>query len=143
MKKPMKSFLLFVMSVAVMGSIVSCKEEGPHKDDIAKFSAAINTQPAVGTGAFEYNKVTKELTYNISYSGVTPTAVSINNADPAWERGSVLFPLSGFSTSQVTGKTRALTDAEVRMLLVGQLYVNITTAADPNKEYRGQILSVE
>jgi hypothetical protein len=143
MKKPMKSFLLFMMSIAVMGSIVSCKEEGPHKDNIVKFSAAINVQPAVGTGAFEYNKTTKELTYNISYSGVTPTAVAINRADPGWERGSALFPLTGFSASQATGKTRALSDVEVTALLVGQLYVNITTAADPTKEYRGQILPVE
>lgn len=139
----MKRFLLFMTGIAMLGTISSCKEEGPHKEDIAKFSAAINTQPAVGTGAFEYNKNTRELTYNVSYSGVVPTAVAINHADPGWERGSALFPLAGFSASQASGKTRALTDAEVRQLLIGQLYVNITTAEDPTKEYRGQILPVE
>lgn len=143
MKKPMKRFLLFMTGIAMLGSISSCKEEGPHKEDIAKFSAAINVQPAVGTGAFEYNKNTKELTYNISYSGVTPTAVNINIADPGWSRGSSLFVLPGFTASQVSGKTRVLSNTEVNNLLSGMLYVNITTAADPLKEYRGQILPVE
>ncbi|MCE7039117.1 CHRD domain-containing protein [Dyadobacter sp. CY312] len=143
MKKPMKRFLLFMTGIAMLGSISSCKEEGPHKEDIVKFSAAINVQPAVGTGAFEYNKNTKELTYNISYSGVTPSAVNINIADPGWERGSSLFVLPGFTASQVSGKTRVLSNTEVNNLLSGMLYVNITTAADPLKEYRGQILPVE
>lgn len=139
----MKRFLLFMTGIAMLGSISSCKEEGPHKEDIVKFSAAINVQPAVGTGAFEYNKNTKELTYNISYSGVTPTAVNINVADPGWSRGSSLFVLPGFTASQVSGKTRVLSNTEVNNLLSGMLYVNITTAADPLKEYRGQILPVE
>lgn len=143
MRKPMKRFLLFMTGIAMLGTISSCKEEGPHKDEIARFSATINTQPAQGTGAFEYNKSTKELTYNISYSGVVPTAVDINHADPGWDRGSQLFPLAGFTASQVSGKTRALTNQEIRQLLVGQLYVNITTAEDPSKEFRGQILPVE
>jgi hypothetical protein len=139
----MKRFLLFMTGVALLGSISSCKEEGPHKEDIAKFSAAITIQPAQGTGAFEYNKNTKELTYNISYSGVTPTRIDINRASPAWERGPSVFPLAGFSASQVSGKTRALTNEEVAHLLAGQFYVNITTAEEPYKEYRGQILPVE
>jgi hypothetical protein len=143
MKKPMKRFLLFMTGIAMLGTISSCKEEGPHKDDIAKFSATIDVQPAKGTGAFEYNKNTRELTYNISYSGVVPTAVSINRANPGWERGSILFALPGFSASQVSGKTRVLTNEEVSQLLVGQMYVNITTAEDPTKEYRGQIMPVE
>jgi len=143
MKKPMKRFLLFMTGIAMLGSISSCKEEGPHKEDIARFSAAINVQPAVGTGAFEYNKNTRELTYNISYSGVTPISVNINRADPGWSRGTALFVLPGFTASQVTGKTRVLSTTEVNNLLSGHLYVNITTAADPTKEYRGQIVPVE
>lgn len=143
MKKPMKQLLLLFTMVSVFGLLSSCKEEGPHKDNIAKFTADINVQPAKGTGAFEFNKTTKELSYNISYSNVTPTAVTINVSPQGWDRGSVIFDLPGFSASQVSGKTRPLTSNEIQILVSGQLYVNIQTAEDPSKEYRGNLLPVE
>jgi hypothetical protein len=140
MKKPMKRFLLFMTGIAMLGMVSSCKEEGPHQDNIVKFSATINSTPAVGTGAFEYNKTTKELSYNISYKDVVPQTVSINYANPGWERGVIIFELPNATATQVTGKTPPLNDEQQIGLLAGLLYVKINTAANPVKEIRGQIL---
>jgi len=143
MKKPMNRILLFITGIAMLGMVSSCKEEGPHKEDIVKFTANINSTPTVGTGAFEYNKVTRELSYNISYSNIVPLSVTINHATPGWQRGPVLINLTGFTGSQVTGKTRALTLAEQAELINGLFYVNISPKDNPTKEVRGQILPNE
>lgn len=147
MRKPMKRFLLFMTGIAMFGLMSSCKEEGPHKDDIVKFSATINSQPTVpkavsaaqGTGAFEYNKTTKELSYNISYKDLTPTVVSLNYAIPAYERGAILFELAGPTATQTVGKV-TLTIEQQTWLIEGLFYVNIATAANGLGEIRGQVL---
>jgi hypothetical protein len=148
MKKPMKRFLLFMTGIAMFGMMSSCKEEGPHKDDIVKFSAVINSQPTVpkatssaqGTGVFEYNKATMELSYNITYKDLVPTSVTINHADPAWERGDILFESATPSATQATGKVKL--NAEQQTWLIGeQLYVNVATAENIYGEIRGQILA--
>jgi hypothetical protein len=147
MKKPMKRFLLFMTGVAMLGFVSSCKEEGPQKSDIVKFSATLNSgstipravSTAVGTGAFEYNKTTMELSYNISYQNIVPTAVTLNSSDPAWERGPIWQELTGFTTSQVTGKYK-LNFEQQYDLIIGRAYVNIPTKANIYGEIRGQIL---
>ena len=144
----MKRFLLFMTGVAMFGMMSSCKEEGPHKDDIVKFSAIINSQPTVpkavsaaqGTGAFEYNKTTKELSYNISYKDLTPASVTLNYAIPAYERGAILFELAGPTATQTVGKV-TLTTEQQTWLIEGLFYVNIATAANGLGEIRGQILA--
>ena len=149
MRKPMKRFLLFMTGIAMFGMMSACKEEGPHKDNIVKFSATINSQPTVpkavsaaqGTGAFEYNKTTRELSYNISYKDITPKSVTINSAIPAYERGPIVFELAGPTATQTVGKvSKTLTDEQQSWLIQGVFYVNITTEANPLGEIRGQIL---
>ncbi|WP_221392170.1 CHRD domain-containing protein [Dyadobacter sp. NIV53] len=149
MKKPMKRFLLFMTGIAMFGMMSSCKEEGPHEDNIVKFSATINSAPTVpksvsaaqGSGAFEYNKTTKELSYNISYKDITPATVTINFANPGYERGAILFTLAGPTATQVVGKAnQPLTAEQQAWLIQGLFYVNITTAQNIYGEIRGQIL---
>ena len=147
MKKPMKHFLLFLTGLTVFGMMSSCKEEGPHKDDIVKFSAVINSQPTVpkavstatGTGTFEYNKTTKELSYSINYQGLTPTFVKIEYANPAYERGAPLDVAANPTSNPVTGKFK-LNDLQQTYLILGLFYVNIYTNANIYGEIRGQIL---
>jgi hypothetical protein len=149
MKKPMKSFLLLIAGVLTLGFVSSCKEEGPHKDDIVKFSAVINSSPTVpkatssgqGTGVFEYNKVTMELKYNITYQNITPTSVTINSANPVWEAGPILFNLSDAPTGTQVQGTQKLNVEQQTMLIEGMLYVNIPTETNIYGEIRGQILA--
>jgi hypothetical protein len=146
MKKPMKRFLLLIAGVLMLGFVTSCKEEGPHKDDIVKFSAVINssatvpkaTSSAQGTGVFEYNKNTMELKYNINYQNITPTSVTINVANPAWEAGPILHTLADMPKgTQVQGSVKLNTEQQI----LGMMYVNIPTEQNVYGEIRGQILA--
>jgi len=149
MKKPMKRFLLLITGVVMLGLVSSCKEEGPHKDDIVKFSAVINSTPTVpkatssaqGTGVFEYNKTTRDLKYNITFQNLTPTSVTINNPSPAWEAGPILYTLAENPTGQVQGTIKLKTAMEEAVLIAGTLYVNIPTAQNIYGEIRGQIVA--
>ena len=111
----MKRFLLLIAGVVMLGFLSSCKEEGPHKEDIVRFSSVINSGATVpkatsagqGTGTFEYNKNTMELKYNINYQNVVPTSVNIHSANPAWQAGPIVFTLADKPTGkQVQGTTK-------------------------------------
>jgi hypothetical protein len=149
MKKPMKRFLLLIAGVLMLGFVTSCKEEGPHKDDIVKFSAVINSSPTVpkaassaqGTGVFEYNKNTMDLKYNITYQNIIPTSVTLNMANPAWEAGGILFTLADKpAANQVQGSVK-LNSTQQTQLIAGMMYINIPTAQYYTGEIRGQILA--
>lgn len=149
MKKPMKRFLLLIAGVLMLGFVTSCKEEGPHKDDIVKFSAVINSSPTVpkatssaqGTGVFEYNKNTMELKYNINYQNIKPTSVTLNVANPAWERGPIVQTLADNpAATQVQGTVKLNTEQQTQ-LVVGMMYINVPTTENPYGEIRGQIIA--
>jgi hypothetical protein len=151
MKKPMKRFLLLIAGVLMLGFISSCSEKGPHKDDIVRFTAVINssqtvpkaTSSAQGNGVFEYNKATKQLKYNINYQNITPTSVTINSANPPWEAGAIVFTLADKPTgSQVQGTVNLTTDQQTQLIL-GLMYVNIPTTQNVYGEIRGQIMPDE
>ncbi|NIJ54178.1 CHRD domain-containing protein [Dyadobacter arcticus] len=151
MKKPMKRFLLLIAGVVMLGFVSSCSEKGPHKDDIVKFSAVINSGPTVpkatsagqGTGIFEYNKATMELKYNITYQNIVPTSVTLNSANPVWEAGPILFTLADKPAGNQVQGTQRLNTEQQTMLIIGQFYVNIPTAENIYGEIRGQILADE
>ncbi|GLU56106.1 CHRD domain-containing protein [Dyadobacter frigoris] len=144
----MKRFLLLMTGVAMLGLVSSCKEKGPQEDDVVKFHATINSQPAIpkssstaqGTGVFEYNKVSRELKYNISYQNVTPTAITINAANPSWQIGGVVYTLPvGSAAGQVSGSVTNVSIGDQTSLILGAMYVNITSKTYPYGEIRGQI----
>lgn len=133
----------------MLGFVTSCKEEGPHKDDIVKFSAVINSSPTVpkatssaqGTGVFEYNKNTMDLKYNINFQNIKPTSVTLNAANPAWERGGIIQTLAENPTGQVTGTYKLKNEEEQTQLIMGMMYINIPTEENPYGEIRGQIIA--
>lgn len=150
MKTTMRKFAILLMSVVFMGSVISCKIEGPDTSDIVKYQATINsnntipkaTSSAQGSAALEYNKATKVLTYNITYQGLTPTVAHIHKAEPAWETGPAIIPFSNVGTSPITGSA-TLTQDQENFLRFGNLYINIHTKEYPYGEIRGQILPVK
>ena len=133
----------------MLGFVSSCKEEGPHKDDIVKFSAVINSSATVpkatsagqGTGVFEYNKNTMELKYNITYQNVVPTSVNIHSAAPSYEAGPLIFTLADKPTGNQIQGTQKLNTEQQTMLILGNMYVNIPTADNLYGEIRGQIIA--
>lgn len=149
MQKSLKKFSVLVMAAIVAMGMQSCKIEGPDQDDIVKYQATINnkdvnpktTSSAQGSGSFEYNKSNRTLAYNITYQGLTPTAVMINRAEPAWENGPKVFELANFGTSPLTG-TLTLNNEQETDLRLGRMYVLIPTQENNRGEIRGQIKPV-
>ena len=93
---------------------------------------------ATGFGTLPYNTATRELSFDIKFSGLSSaeTAAHIHEAPPGVP-GGVIHPLPGGNpkTGSVT-----LTEAEETSLLAGNLYVNVHSANHPGGEIRGQIV---
>ncbi|SEJ25040.1 CHRD domain-containing protein [Dyadobacter sp. SG02] len=145
----MKRYLLLIAGVLMLGFVTSCKEEGPHKDDIVKFSAVINSSPTVpkstssaqGTGVFEYNKNTMELKYNINFQNITPTSVTLNAANPSWAAGGIIQTLADKPAGQVSGTYKLANTEQQTQLILGMMYINIPTELYPFGEIRGQVIA--
>ena len=147
MKRTMKKFGAMALAAALLAGVVSCEIEGPDQEDIVRFEATINNantipraiSSAQGTANLEYKKSSKTLSYNITYQGLTPTVAHIHAAQPAWENGPVIFPLSNVTTSPITGSV-TLNQEQEDLLRLGNMYINIHTEQYPTGEIRGQIL---
>ncbi|HXZ02983.1 MAG TPA: CHRD domain-containing protein [Stellaceae bacterium] len=114
------------------------------------FHATLNAQQEVpptdskgtGTGEFKFDPATKQLSWTISYSGLSGPAgaAHIHGPAAAGANAGVEVNLSpnGAPANPITG-TATLTDAQVADLTSGKDYVNIHTAANKGGEIRGQI----
>ena len=92
-------------------------------------------------GTFTLNPATKELTWNVTYSGLSGDAGAAHihgPAAPGTNAGVVVNLAPNGAKSPITGKA-TLTDAQVADLLAGKDYLNIHTAANKGGEVRGQI----
>ncbi|MGH7454394.1 MAG: CHRD domain-containing protein, partial [bacterium] len=104
------------------------------------------TTTATGTGSFTLNSTGTELSYHITFTGLSGsrTASHFHNGPAGVAAGVVRdIAFTGNTASGVwkrTDATQPLTEALVRELLSGRLYVNLHTAANPGGEIRGQVL---
>ena len=99
-----------------------------------KGSSEVPPTPSVGggTAVVTYDTVTKNLTWNVNYTGLTGPATAAYFFNPA--TATVTVPLSGAPAGEAT-----LTDAQAADLAAGSMYLDIQTAAYPNGEIRGQV----
>jgi Cu/Zn superoxide dismutase len=111
----------------------------------ATLSAAQEVPPTKSSGAgtadFTLDPSTKQLSWKISYSGLTgdATAAHIHGpAAPGAKAGVVVNLAPSGLKNPIEGST-TLTDAQVGDLTSGKDYVNIHTAQNKGGEIRGQI----
>jgi hypothetical protein len=105
-------------------------------------SASVPPTNSNGTGNLQatYDTATKQLTYTVTYSGLTGNATAAHfhgPADPDKSAG-VVVPVQGSVASPIKG-TATLTDAQAADLLAGKWYFNIHTEANRPGEIRGQV----
>lgn len=112
------------------------------------YSATLNGASEVppttskGTGTFQGSLDTssKELTYTLTYSGLTgpATAAHIHGPAAVGANAGVMVPIKPPLASPVKG-TAMLTDAQIKSMDDGQTYVNVHTKEHPAGEIRGQL----
>jgi hypothetical protein len=96
---------------------------------------------ATGEALGTYNKTTKILNLNVTYSGITPTAWHIHKA-AAGVAGGVVFNFGTSFATPFVYTSNAFTDAQEADLLGGLNYLNIHSAKAGSGEIRGQLAAV-
>jgi hypothetical protein len=99
-----------------------------------------NLGPGGGTADLDFDEDSGVLTYDLKVLGVSPeevTAAHIHHG-AVGVNGPVLHLLSDEPFDRITGEVE-LSDEEIDLLMAGELYINIHSAALPDGFARGQI----
>jgi hypothetical protein len=93
-----------------------------------------------GSGDVTYDTATKQLTWKVTFSGLTGPATAAHFHGPAepGKNAGVAVPIAG-TASPLEGSA-TLTDAQVADLTGGKWYVNVHTATNKGGEIRGQVV---
>ncbi len=108
------------------------------KDEVPPTSST-----ATGDGTFTLNTATNELTWDVTFSGLTGPAIAAHIHGPAGP-GQNAAPVVGFDppktpAGEIKGSTVIL-KSQVADLKAGKWYVNIHTPANKGGEIRGQLM---
>ena len=138
-------WLLATVAFATLGLAAAPAAQAQTKTLHADVSTVQEVPPVAGggkgNGTFTLNPATKELTWNVTYSGLSgdATAAHIHGpAAPGANAGVVVNLAPSGAKSPLSGKA-TLTDAQIADLSSGKYYVNVHTAANKGGEIRGQI----
>ena len=96
-----------------------------------------NNSTATGTFAGTYDSSNKQLTYTVTFQGLTPTSAHIHTITPGSNSGPVAIPFASV-TSPIMGTVTLTADQAIQLLNNG-MYVNIHSNAYTNGEIRGNI----
>ena len=141
-----KSYILFLATALALSTAACSKKDDPTTTTVetTNLTATINGAQQVpannsaATGAFVgvYTSSTKQLSYTVTYQGMTPTVAHIHIGAPG-ASGQVAIPFAQL-TSPITG-TVTLTADQADKLLNNGMYVNMHSTAFANGEVRGDI----
>ena len=103
----------------------------------------VPSNPSMGKGMVEasFNKETNELTWTVTYSGLSGPAVTGHFHGPAaaGANAGVAVGFKGPLDSPIKGSAM-LSAEQAKDLLAGKWYVNLHTKVSPGGEVRGQVL---
>lgn len=138
-----------VVAATALG-LVGCMQQGAS--NMVTYRAQLTAQAEVpptasngsGDGVFTFDPASKQLTWDIKYSGLTGPAAAAHIHGPAapGTNAAVTVPFSGVPAApagEIKGSA-TLNDAQVAALQSGKLYANIHTAANKGGEIRGQLM---
>jgi hypothetical protein len=99
---------------------------------------------STGTGQVQatLNTDTKELSYTMTYAGLSGPAAAAHFHGPAGpgENAGVAVPIDGKAPPSPATGTVTLTDAQMNDLEAGKWYANVHTAENKGGEIRGQMM---
>ncbi|MDQ2769822.1 MAG: CHRD domain-containing protein [Bacteroidota bacterium] len=138
----------FIAMLSLTTILGSCSKDAstptPTANTTTNLSASINgaqqvpanASTATGTFAGTYDSSNKQLTYTVTFQGLTPTQAHIHTGAPG-ASGAVAIPFATL-TSPITG-TVTLTADQATSLLNNGMYVNIHSSTYSGGEIRGNI----
>jgi CHRD domain len=100
----------------------------------------LNTSPATGTAEATLDTASRNLTYTITFSGLSGPALGAHFHGPveAGKNAGIVLPFKTVQ-SPIEGSA-TLTENQAADLLAGKWYANVHTAANPGGELRGQMM---
>ncbi len=112
-----------------------------HANLTAKSEVPPNASTGFGDLLGTLDTATKTLTYTLTFHGLSGPATAAHFHGPAapGANAGVVVAIGKDLVSPTTGSV-TLTDAQIKDLQAGMLYVNVHTAANPGGEIRGQVL---
>ncbi len=111
----------------------------------ADLAAATEVPPKASDGHGQltgtYDTSSKELRWNVVYSGLTgpATMAHFHGPAPAGKNAGVVVPIATADLPSPINGHATLTDAQEKDFLAGQWYFNVHTAKNPGGEIRGQV----
>jgi hypothetical protein len=140
--------MIFRSGVAAV-ALITCMAATSAFAEVVKLKAELagtnevppTTSAGKGTLDGSFDTASKQLTYTVTYSGLTgpATAAHFHGPAAAGANAGVAVPAQGPLTSPIKG-TATLTDAQAADLQGGKYYFNIHTDANKPGEIRGQVV---
>jgi hypothetical protein len=151
-----QTFVRSALAAIAVAGIAGCAHNGgmggmmgtPSNVQVytATLSAAEEVPPATdsqgkGTAEVRLDTTTNELSWKVSYSGLTGPATMGHIHGPAGvgQNAGVVVPFAGIANATSAEGKAKITQAQYGDLAAGLYYVNIHTAAHPGGEIRGQL----
>jgi len=128
------------------GAAVAANTGPPKKVFIAVMNGGQVVPPSIsnafGVGYLTFDPVTKRVCYSISYSGLqgTETEAHLHGGETG-TTNAVLYDLTPLGSPKM-GCIGPITKTEQKLLLKGQMYINIHTDVFVAGELRGQVVPV-
>ncbi|HEV2549524.1 MAG TPA: CHRD domain-containing protein [Stellaceae bacterium] len=132
-----------VVATLSLAACTSAREE--TKTFHATLNAAQEVPPVEskgqGTADLKLDAKSKQLTWNVTYSGLSGDAAAAHIHGPAapGANAGVVVNLAPNGVKNPIQGSATLTDAQIADLIVGKDYINVHTAANKGGEIRGQI----
>jgi len=99
-----------------------------------------NDSKGTGSGNLTYDTATKQLSWKITYSGLSGPATAAHIHGPADAGKDAPVAIKFASPASPIEGSATLTDAQAADLGAGQWYINIHTAEHKSGEIRGQVM---
>lgn len=139
--------MLSRIALAAATAALVAMAAGPTRAETMNFKATLDAKSEVpptkskgaGQATLTYNTANKELTWSVTYSGLSGPATAAHIHGPAepGKNAGVVIPFAA-AASPIKG-SKVLTETQAKDLLAGKYYVNVHTAANKNGEIRGNI----